>query len=294
MCGGMGTRLSPITKVTNKHLLLIYDKPLVYYPLTSAILSGVTDLLVISSKVHIGAFESLFGNGTQWGIKIRYMTQKESGGIPQAFLMSDAVFDRSKETSLFLGDNLFFGTGLGQNLFTNEGEGLAKIIGVRVNDPTSYGVAILDGNGLLEKVIEKPRNNVSNIAITGIYSFPADVFEKAKLLPVSDRGELEIVDLINMYIEEKRILFRILPRGAAWLDTGTPENLLKASQFVSAIQNNQGLLVGSPDEAAWRMGLIDTQQLEINSYEVRNSEYGKVLHDLILRDSSCNRREFKR
>ena len=281
LSGGTGSRLAPATLATNKQLLLIYDKPLLYYPLASAILAGVRELVVITSPESLYAHEKLLGDGSKWNIKIKYKSQLKPNGVPEAFVVARDFLDDSKEVSLFLGDNILYGNGVGQDLFDIWDRKNACIFGSEVSDPENFGVAIVDGSGTLVDVIEKPTSKVSKIAIPGVYGFPASVFENAENLKPSKRNETEIVDLIRVYLAEDKLDFKNLPRGTAWLDTGSPENMLKAAQFVSAVQNRQGLLVGSPDEAAWRVGLIDDAQFLMAIDSSKNSDYGKLAASLL-------------
>ncbi len=281
LSGGTGSRLAPATLATNKQLLLIYDKPLLYYPLASAILAGVRELVLITSPAALYAHEKLLGDGSKWNIKIKYMTQLKPNGIPEAFVVARDSLDDSREVSLFLGDNILYGNGVGQDLFDTWDKNNACIFGSEVSDPENFGVAVLDKNEKLVDVVEKPSTKVSKVAIPGVYGFPSSVFDYAKNLKPSKRNETEIVDLIRIYLEAGKLNFKNLPRGTAWLDTGSPENMLKAAQFVSAVQNRQGLLVGSPDEAAWRVGLINDKQFLIAIESSKNSEYGKLAASLL-------------
>ena len=281
LCGGLGKRLWPSTIAVSKQLLPIYDKPLVYYPLSTLILCGVTNLVVIVTEDFKSNYQSLLGDGSEFGISIRYVVQSFPRGIPEAFTLARPYLDDTKDTTLILGDNFFYGPGLGENFFTGLSNTEASCFGYQVADPSQYGIVELDEKGQIVGLAEKPEQSKSNIAITGLYRFPSDVFNQVKFLKPSNRGELEIIDLINQYFIQHRIQFRNLPRGTAWLDTGSPNGLLGASNFVQLLQDRQNLLIGSPHESAWRKGRISAIQLAktINKFEF--STYGHRLESRI-------------
>jgi glucose-1-phosphate thymidylyltransferase len=289
LSGGLGSRLWPTTRATNKQLLLIYDKPLIYYPLTTAILSGIDHLVVVTTREALEPHKRLLGYGEKWKIRIDYAIQESPKGIPNAFGIARNLLNEREKVALFLGDNVFYGPGLGQQIFQNWLEKDAVIFGFEVANPKDFGVVVLDSKGEVKDLIEKPASNESNIAIPGIYGFPSDVFERAENLTESSRGETEIVELLRQYLLNESLDFRLLPRGAAWLDTGSPDGMLKASQFVNVLQDRQGLLIGSPDEAAWRVGRISNIDLKSNANEMSKSDYGQAL----LRLLSATQTQFK-
>lgn len=281
LSGGAGTRLWPVTISTSKQLLPIYDKPLIYYPLSTLILSGVTEIVLITSPEGLNPHQKLLGDGKQFGIGIKYAVQEKPTGLPDAFNVASNYLDYSKPCTLALGDNFFYGTGLGQNLFADVPGNSAICFAYEVADPENFGVVEFDKDLKVKALVEKPKTFVSNSAIPGLYRFPSTVFETAANLKVSERGETEIIELLNCYLSESKLIVREMPRGTAWLDTGTPSGLLQASQFVSILQDRQGLLVGSPDEVAWRKELISDDQLRSNAQLYRFSSYGKSLLRLL-------------
>ena len=281
LCGGYGKRLWPSTISVSKQLLPIYDKPLVYYPLSTLILCGVTELVVIVTENAKSNYENLLGNGSDFGISITYVIQTFPRGIPEAFTLARPHLDDSKDTTLILGDNFFYGPGLGENLFTGLSNLEVSCFGYQVGDPSQYGIVELDEKGQILALTEKPVISKSNIALTGLYRFPSDVFDRIKELEPSNRGELEIIDLINQYLMQNRIQIKNLPRGTAWLDTGTPNGLLGASNFVQLLQDRQNLLIGSPHESAWRKGRISSDQLANTIVKFENSASGNRLGMLI-------------
>ncbi len=257
LAGGKGTRLYPVTNVASKQLLPIYNKPMIYYPLTTMLVSGVREILIISSPEDTPRFEALLGDGSQWGIRLEYAVQDAPRGIAEAlvigreFVGDDSVF-------LMLGDNLIYGRlDFLREAIRNNGAG-ATIFGYQVSDPTSFGVAEFDDTGRVLSLEEKPTNPRSNWAVPGLYIYGPGVADRAESLAPSGRGELEITDLNRLYLNRGELNCIPMGRGVAWLDTGTPENLLEAAQFVMTIETRQGLLVGSPEEAAYRMGYLDS------------------------------------
>lgn len=281
LSGGLGSRLGPVSSVVSKQLLPVYDKPLIYYPLTTAILSGSKKIVLVTNTDSIDVYKKLLGNGNRWGLTVEYAPQEFPNGIPEAFIVAQPYMDESKGVTLFLGDNLLYGSGAGQQLFEGWDENRARIFGSKVSNPEEFGVAELSDNNEVKQIVEKPSQFVSNVAIPGIYGLPSSVYGRVKMLKRSQRGELEITDLLRMYMEDSKLEINLLPRGTAWLDTGTPEGLLLASQFVYTIQKRQGVLVGSPDEAAWRMGLISESDLMSTAKFYTKSDYGRLLQDLL-------------
>lgn len=279
MAGGSGSRLWPLTAATNKQLLPIYDKPMIYYPLTTLLLAGAKEILVVTSPESIGQMRNLLEDGNQWGIKISYAVQAEPKGIPEAFKIAPLDYQDSP-VILMLGDNLLYGTGVGESLkLKNKGDG-ASIFGYRVSNPSDYGVIVLDSNSRPASIIEKPRNSLSNLAIPGIYFFDSSVYERVKKIEPSQRGELEIVDLLTDYLRDDQLEVDILERGTAWLDTGSATNLLAAAEFVRVIEERQGLKIGSPEEVSLRLGLISREQYFDNVNKMPMSTYRKYLENL--------------
>lgn len=284
LAGGYGTRLGPLTKATNKHLLPVFDKPMIYYSLTTMILAGVKEVLLISTPDSINQFVSLLQHGDEFGIKIKYKVQDKPSGIPQAFNLAENELDIKKPCILMLGDNFFYGPTLGSQLNSGR-EGTDAICHIsHVNDPTNFGVVTIK-NGVPDAIQEKPAISDSNLAVTGFYQFPQSVWEFSKTLTPSLRGETEITDLLRIYLNSNKLICKELPRGTTWLDTGNANGLLEASNFVSIIQSRQNLLVGSPHEAAWRVGNISTLELRENSKRHFNSEYGKILFKLVYNNA---------
>jgi glucose-1-phosphate thymidylyltransferase len=284
LAGGSGTRLHPLTTVTSKQLLPVYDKPLVYYPLSTLLLAGIREILVITTPRDASQFEHLLGDGSSWGISLSYAVQPEPGGLAQAFLIG-REFVGDGPVALVLGDNIFyglrFGTGLRQLALENEG---ATIFGYYVTDPERYGVAEIDDRGRVVSIEEKPLTPKSNYAITGLYFYDSNVVEIASGLAPSPRGELEITDVNNEYLRRGRLRLEILGRGAAWLDTGTIDSLHEASSYVQTIEKRQGLKIACPEEIAWRMGYIDREQLARLAHPLVKSGYGRYLLTLLERE----------
>ena len=280
LAGGYGTRLSPITKVVNKQLLPLYDKPLIYYPLSVLMLAGIADILVITNKNEKSNFIKLLGDGSQLGIKITFLEQSKPKGLPDAFIVGEK-FIRKNDVALILGDNFFYGQG-----FTNRLKAaLHKNIGATiftyiVNNPSEYGILEIDKKNKIKKIVEKPSSPKSNLAITGLYIFNYKAVEFAKTLKPSKRNELEIVDLFNIYLKKKSLRSEFLGRGSAWLDTGTHDSLLEASAFISTLQLRQGLMVGCPEEIAFSHKWIDEEQIRRLAKPLTKSSYGKYLLQL--------------
>lgn len=279
LAGGSASRLQPATAVVTKQLLPVYDKPLIYYPLTTAILSGAREILIICAPEHREAFERLLGDGSRWGIAISYKIQDRPRGLAEALLIGEE-FIASSGVQLLLGDNLFHGANLGRNLagaFSGNG---AMVSAYQVADSSSFGVVSFDDDGNVTKLEEKPQKPDSNWVVPGIYFYDETCVQRAKAIRPSVRGELEITDLNNSYLADKSLKVLKLDRGTTWFDMGTPDSLLDASEYVRVIQKRQGLLVGSPEEASWRMGHI-TQDQVLEIAKSFKSEYAQRLIELV-------------
>jgi glucose-1-phosphate thymidylyltransferase len=282
LAGGAGTRLHPVTRAVSKQLLPVYDKPMIYYPLSTLMLAGIRDLLLISTPDDIGGFQRLLGDGSSLGISITYAIQPKPEGLPQAFLVG-REFIGSDNVALILGDNIFFGHGFQQLLdkTTSRPTG-ATIFGYTVKDPERYGVLQLDASGRPISIEEKPTAPKSKVAITGLYFYDNRVVQIASELKPSRRGELEITDVIGQYLRWEQLHVECFSRGFAWLDTGTHESLIQAANFVQTIEVRQGLKIACPEEVAYNKGFIDAAQLERLARDVRN-DYGQYLLDLLQR-----------
>lgn len=276
----MGLRLGPVTKATNKHFLPIYDKPLIYYSLSTMILTGIKKLVLVSTAESIGQFERLLQDGSKWGIEITYAVQDKPEGIPHGLLRAENHIDSGSQIILGLGDNVLYGSGTGRNLIQSTFLQKAGIYCFEVPNPTEFGIVELGPQNEILSIEEKPQRPKSSMAITGFYSLPNDSLEVCKTLTKSARREYEIVDLLSWYLEQGRLQCQVLPRGTAWLDAGSQDGLLESAQFVHALQQRQNYLVGSPDEAAWRMGNITTERLLLNAEEYGKSPYGHALMKL--------------
>ena len=280
LAGGVGSRLNPITQGTSKQLVPIYDKPMVYYPLSVLILAGIRDVLVITTPTDLAAYQRLLGDGSQYGISINYATQPQPEGLAQAFLIG-ADFIGSDRVALVLGDNLLYGPGLGFRLRAfNDVDG-GVIFAYRVSDPTAYGVVEFDAAGRAISLEEKPDRPRSSYAVPGLYFYDNDVVAIARDLRPSPRGELEITDVNRRYLEQGRLHVEKLPRGTAWLDTGTPDSLMAASEFVRAVEQRQGLKIACPEEVAWRSGLLTDNELAVRAKALDSSSYGAYLWGLL-------------
>lgn len=277
LAGGSGTRLWPITMGVSKQLLPIYDKPMVYYPLTVLMLAGIREIALISTPEDQPAFIRLMGDGSQWGLKLTYIVQPSPDGLAQAYLLAED-FLAGCPSAMVLGDNIFFGHGLPEILAAAVAQTAGgTVFGYRVADPERYGVVKFDGQGKVEQIIEKPAVPPSNFAVTGLYFLDGTAPERAKSIAPSPRGELEIVDLLDSYLQEGNLSVQKMGRGFAWLDTGTHGSLLDAGNFVRTLQARQGLQVGCPDEIAFRAGWIDRDQLAARAAIFRKNDYGQYL-----------------
>ena len=282
LAGGKGSRLYPVTKSMSKQLLPIYDKPMIYYPLTTLMLAGVSEVLIITNESDLPNFKKLLGNGDNFGISIEYQIQENPEGIAHAFRLGKNFLNSSKSI-LILGDNIFFGGGLSSQLRLASKNKGATVFGYYVKDPERYGVIEFDCNSNVISIEEKPKNPKSNYAVTGIYFYDEDVVEKSYAIKHSKRGELEITDLNMLYLQEKNLNLIKLGRGTAWLDTGTFDSFNEANNYVRAIENRQNLKIGCPEEVAWRLGLIDSERLFNLAKPLLKSSYGTYLLGLLER-----------
>ena len=277
LAGGTGSRLHPLTISVSKQLMPVYDKPMIYYPLSNLMLAGIRDVLVITTPEDQGAFVQLMGDGSQWGIQIQYAVQPDPGGLAQAFLIGEE-FVAGDPVALVLGDNIFYGHGLSDQLRSaaNQESG-ATVFAYHVDDPERYGVVHFDEDRKAIGIEEKPSQPKSNYAVTGLYFYDGQVTELAKALKPSERGELEITDLNRLYLEQGLLHVELMGRGMAWLDTGTHEALLEAATFIEIIERRQGLKVSCPEEIAFKLGYIDAHQIRALATNLKQNEYGQYL-----------------
>ena len=280
LAGGNGTRLYPLTLGISKQLMPIYNKPMIFYPLSTLMLAGIKEFLIITNLESLSSFKNLLGNGSDYGISIEYAVQEKPEGLAQAFLIGEDFLGESP-AALILGDNLFYGDNLVSQLKRANESKNSTIFVCPVSDPERYGVAEFDKNSVVINLVEKPQRPQSNYAVTGLYFYDKTVVEKAKQVEFSHRGELEITSLNNIYLKEKSLKVEILGRGMAWLDTGTFDSLHQAGSFIRTIEKRQGLMIGSPTEVAWRNNWISTKQVENTIEKFSKSGYGTYLKELL-------------
>ena len=282
LAGGSGTRLYPSTMVVSKQLLPVYDKPMVYYPISVLMLAGIKDILIISTPHDLPNFEKLLGDGSQFGVKFSYKLQPSPDGLAQAFILGEE-FIGNDTVAMILGDNIFYGAGFSEalkNAAKRANDGMATIFGYSVKDPERFGVVEFDSSGKAISLEEKPKNPKSNYAVTGLYFYDNKVVEYAKNLKPSARGELEITDLNKIYLEKEKLYTELLGRGFAWLDTGTHNSLLKAGQYVQTIEENQGIKIACLEEVAYRMGFLSKSEILKNAENYKNNEYFSYVREI--------------
>jgi glucose-1-phosphate thymidylyltransferase len=286
LAGGSGTRLAPLTNAVSKQLMPVYDKPMIYYPLTTLMLAGIREVIIITTPTDRPCFERLLGDGSAWGMRLEYAIQPSPDGLAQAFLIADD-FLAGRPAALVLGDNLFHGHDLIPQLqSSNRSAGGATVFAYPVSDPERYGVVEFDGDGRVLSLEEKPNQPRSRYAVTGLYFYDDSVVDRARSVKPSPRGELEITDLNKLYLDQGSLRVELMGRGMAWLDTGTPDSLHDAASYIRTLEHRQGLKVGCPEEVAWRMGWIGAEQLERLAQPLRKSGYGNYLIQLLSESSS--------
>ncbi|MEV0869240.1 glucose-1-phosphate thymidylyltransferase RfbA [Brachybacterium paraconglomeratum] len=283
LAGGTGTRLHPLTIGVSKQLMPVHDKPMIYYPLSTLMLAGIRDILIITTPEDKAAFQRVLGYGDRFGVHLEYTVQPSPDGLAQAFLLGEEFLDGGP-AALVLGDNLFYGQGMGAQLRRYQDFDGAAVFGYWVSDPRAYGVVEMDENGRAVSLEEKPEHPRSNLAVPGLYFYDDTVVERARALTPSARGELEITDLNRTYLEDGSLHVEVLTRGTAWLDTGTFDDLAAAGEFIRTVQQRQGLSIGAPEEVAWRMGYLSDDELRERALPLVKSGYGKYLLDALERE----------
>lgn len=283
LAGGNGTRLYPTTTVVSKQLLPVYDKPMIYYPISVLMLAGIKDILIISTPHDISNFKTLLGDGSQFGVKFSYQTQPSPDGLAQAFILGEE-FIENDPVAMILGDNIFYGAGFSKSLkdaVQRAENGTATIFGYAVKDPERFGVVEFDQQGKVLSLEEKPQNHKSNYAVTGLYFYDNKVIEYAKSLKPSQRGELEITDLNKIYLQKEKLHTELLGRGFSWLDTGTHNSLLKAGQYIQTVEENQGIKIACLEEVAYRTGLMSKEEIQKNISNIKNNEYYDYVKNIL-------------